>query len=70
MKVEIPVVGEREIKDCCCRGWFGPSPLGGQDIAEWAVPNDADYIALSFVQTLDLIYVWNFWTMLTDIHQG
>ena len=23
---------------------------GGQDIAEWAVPNDADYIALSFVQ--------------------
>ena len=33
----------------------------GQDIAEWAVPNDADYIALSFVQTLDLIL---FWTML------
>jgi len=37
VKVEIPVVGEREIKD----------------IAEWAVPNDADYIALSFVQSAD-----------------
>ncbi|CAK9094637.1 unnamed protein product [Durusdinium trenchii] len=35
VKVEIPVVGEREIKD----------------IADWAVPNDADYIALSFVQS-------------------
>ena len=31
VKVEIPVVGEREIKD----------------IEEWAVPNNADYIALS-----------------------
>jgi len=35
VKVDIPVVGEREIKD----------------IAEWAVPNNADYIALSFVQS-------------------
>jgi len=35
VKVEIPVVGEREIKD----------------ITEWAVPNNADYIALSFVQS-------------------
>merc|ERR1711972_754479 len=34
VKVDIPVVGEREIKD----------------IEEWAVPNNADYIALSFVQ--------------------
>merc|ERR1712048_1173116 len=34
VKVEIPVVGEREIKD----------------IEEWAVPNNADFIALSFVQ--------------------
>merc|ERR1711933_601583 len=34
-KVDIPVVGEREIKD----------------IEEWAVPNNADYIALSFVQS-------------------
>jgi len=32
VKVEIPVVGEREIKD----------------IEEWAVPNNADYIALKF----------------------
>ena len=31
VKVEIPVVGEREIKD----------------IEDWAVPNNADYIALS-----------------------
>mmetsp|Transcript_89302 Transcript_89302/g.207815 ORF Transcript_89302/g.207815 Transcript_89302/m.207815 type:complete len:439 (+) Transcript_89302:67-1383(+) len=37
VKVEIPVVGEREVKD----------------IEEWAVPNDADYIALSFVQSAD-----------------
>eukprot|EP00435_Cladocopium_sp_Y103_P069662 s92_g33.t1 len=37
VKVEIPVVGEREIKD----------------IEEWAVPNNADYIALSFVQSAD-----------------
>merc|ERR1712190_173419 len=36
-KVDIPVVGEREIKD----------------IEEWAVPNNADYIALSFVQSAD-----------------
>merc|ERR1719359_1821293 len=35
VKVEIPVVGEREIKD----------------IEEWAVPNSADFIALSFVQS-------------------
>merc|ERR1719277_846673 len=35
VKVEIPVVGEREIKD----------------IEGWAVPNNADYIALSFVQS-------------------
>merc|ERR1712060_1001308 len=34
VKVDIPVVGEREIKD----------------IEGWAVPNNADYIALSFVQ--------------------
>merc|ERR1712066_323787 len=34
VKVDIPVVGEREVKD----------------IEEWAVPNNADYIALSFVQ--------------------
>lgn len=33
--MEIPVVGEREVKD----------------IADWAVPNEADYIALSFVQS-------------------
>merc|ERR1712066_238062 len=37
VKVEIPVVGEREIKD----------------IEEWAVPNNADFIALSFVQSPD-----------------
>merc|ERR1712003_379907 len=37
VKVDIPVVGEREIKD----------------IVEWAVPNNADYIALSFVQSAD-----------------
>merc|ERR1712048_537247 len=37
VKVDIPVVGEREIKD----------------IEEWAVPNNADYIALSFVQCAD-----------------
>merc|ERR1719343_2003468 len=37
VKVEIPVVGEREVKD----------------IEEWAVPNNADYIALSFVQSPD-----------------
>merc|ERR1712203_974906 len=37
MGVDIPVVGEREIKD----------------IGEWAVPNNADYIALSFVQSAD-----------------
>merc|ERR1712066_1149675 len=37
VKVDIPVVGEREIKD----------------IEEWAVPNNADYIALSFVQSAD-----------------
>merc|ERR1711972_845167 len=35
VKVCIPVVGEREIKD----------------ITEWAVPNNADYIALSSVQS-------------------
>jgi len=35
VKVDIPVVGEREVKD----------------IVEWAVPNNADYIALSFVQS-------------------
>merc|ERR1712176_918343 len=35
VKVEIPVVGEREIFD----------------IEKWAVPNGADYIALSFVQS-------------------
>merc|ERR1719168_408149 len=37
VKVDIPVVGEREVKD----------------IVDWAVPNDADYIALSFVQSAD-----------------
>jgi len=37
VKVEIPVVGEREIKD----------------IEDWAVPNNADYIALSFVRSAD-----------------
>jgi len=37
VKVNLPVVGEREIKD----------------IVDWAVPNDADYIALSFVQSPD-----------------
>jgi len=37
VKVDIPVVGEREVKD----------------IEDWAVPNDADYIALSFVQSPD-----------------
>jgi len=35
VKVEIPVVGEREIFD----------------IEKWGVPNNADYIALSFVQS-------------------
>merc|ERR1712137_1188977 len=35
VKVDIPVVGEREVKD----------------IVDWAVPNNADYIALSFVQS-------------------
>lgn len=35
VKVDLPVVGEREVKD----------------IVEWAVPNNADYIALSFVQS-------------------
>merc|ERR1712061_883527 len=35
VKVDIPVVGEREIKD----------------IVEWAVPNNADFVALSFVQS-------------------
>eukprot|EP00930_Biecheleria_cincta_P008665 TRINITY_DN1101_c0_g1_i1.p1 TRINITY_DN1101_c0_g1~~TRINITY_DN1101_c0_g1_i1.p1 ORF type:complete len:459 (-),score=112.07 TRINITY_DN1101_c0_g1_i1:143-1519(-) len=35
VKVDIPVVGDREIID----------------IEQWAVPNDADYIALSFVQS-------------------
>jgi len=35
IKVDLPVVGEREVKD----------------IEEWAVPNNADYIALSFVQS-------------------
>lgn len=35
VKVDIPVVGEREIFD----------------VKDWAVPNDADYIALSFVQS-------------------
>merc|ERR1712187_938267 len=34
VKVEIPVVGDREVKD----------------IEGWAVPNNADFIALSFVQ--------------------
>jgi len=37
VKVDIPVVGEREIFD----------------ITDWAVPNNADYIALSFVQSAD-----------------
>merc|ERR1712176_1564623 len=37
VKVDIPVVGEREIFD----------------IEKWAVPNNADYIALSFVQSAD-----------------
>merc|ERR1711879_696072 len=37
VKVDIPVVGEREITD----------------IEGWAVPNNADYIALSFVQSPD-----------------
>jgi len=37
VKVNLPVVGEREIKD----------------IADWAVPAGADYIALSFVQSPD-----------------
>eukprot|EP00441_Pelagodinium_beii_P042008 CAMPEP_0197635458 /NCGR_PEP_ID=MMETSP1338-20131121/11267_1 /TAXON_ID=43686 ORGANISM="Pelagodinium beii, Strain RCC1491" /NCGR_SAMPLE_ID=MMETSP1338 /ASSEMBLY_ACC=CAM_ASM_000754 /LENGTH=441 /DNA_ID=CAMNT_0043207509 /DNA_START=61 /DNA_END=1382 /DNA_ORIENTATION=+ len=37
VKVDIPVVGEREVKD----------------IVDWAVPNNADYIALSFVQSAD-----------------
>eukprot|EP00931_Biecheleriopsis_adriatica_P121115 TRINITY_DN961_c0_g1_i10.p1 TRINITY_DN961_c0_g1~~TRINITY_DN961_c0_g1_i10.p1 ORF type:complete len:485 (+),score=125.25 TRINITY_DN961_c0_g1_i10:60-1457(+) len=37
VKVDIPVVGEREVKD----------------IEDWAVPNNADYIALSFVQCAD-----------------
>jgi pyruvate kinase len=37
VKVNLPVVDEREIKD----------------IVDWAVPNDADYIALSFVQSPD-----------------
>eukprot|EP00929_Paragymnodinium_shiwhaense_P020360 TRINITY_DN135_c0_g2_i3.p1 TRINITY_DN135_c0_g2~~TRINITY_DN135_c0_g2_i3.p1 ORF type:complete len:492 (+),score=139.74 TRINITY_DN135_c0_g2_i3:215-1477(+) len=35
VKVDIPVVGERELFD----------------IKDWAVPNNADYIALSFVQS-------------------
>merc|ERR1712039_391654 len=35
VKVDLPVVDEREIKD----------------IVEWAVPNNADYIAVSFVQS-------------------
>lgn len=34
IKIDLPVVGEREIKD----------------IVEWAIPSKADYIALSFVQ--------------------
>merc|ERR1711972_1050990 len=37
VKVDIPVIGEREIKD----------------IVDWAVPNDADYIAVSFVQSAE-----------------
>jgi len=37
VKVDIPVVGEREVTD----------------IVDWAVPNNADYIALSFVQSAD-----------------
>merc|ERR1719226_399284 len=37
VKVDIPVVGEREVKD----------------IEQWAVPNNADYIALSFVQSAE-----------------
>jgi len=37
VKVDLPVVGEREIND----------------IVNWAVPNKADYIALSFVQSPD-----------------
>ena len=40
VKVEIPVVGEREIFD----------------IEKWGVPNDADYIALSFVQSPEDVY--------------
>merc|ERR1719263_140467 len=37
IKVNLPVVGEQEIFD----------------IEKWAVPNNADYIALSFVQSAD-----------------
>jgi len=37
IKIDLPVVGEREI----------------HDIVNWAVPNKADYIALSFVQSAD-----------------
>merc|ERR1719254_27069 len=37
VKVDIPVIGEREIKD----------------IVDWAVPNNADYIAVSFVQSAE-----------------
>jgi len=37
VKIDLPVVGEREIND----------------IVNWAVPNKADYIALSFVQSAE-----------------
>merc|ERR1712039_1072756 len=37
VKVDIPVIGEREVKD----------------IVDWAVPNNADYIAVSFVQSAE-----------------
>ena len=37
VKVDIPVMGEREV----------------HDVANWAVPNNADFIALSFVQSAD-----------------
>merc|ERR1719392_72303 len=37
IKIDLPVVGEQEVFD----------------IEKWAVPNNADYIALSFVQSAD-----------------
>ena len=58
-------MGDREIKDTKSEGSMGEAdlcgklhrffPEAGQDIEEWAVPNNADYIALSFVQMLALI---------------